>query len=55
MSTTSVLPHGNTWKPLKIFFSKTAQQNFEILSPNSPYICVAKQCSIKYDHSKFFT
>ena len=33
---------------------KTTQQNSETLYPNIPWICVAKQCSIKYDHSNFF-
>ena len=30
---------------LKIFFSKTTQQNFKILHINSPWVCVIKVCS----------
>ena len=32
-------------KPLKIFFSKTAQQNSYILHTNSRWVCVIKLCS----------
>ena len=32
-------------RPLKIFFSKTAQQNSEILHTNRPWVCVIKVCS----------
>ena len=32
-------------KPLKIFFSKTAQQNSHILHTNSLWVCVVKVCS----------
>ena len=33
------------WKPLKILFSKSAQQNSMILHTHSPWICVTKVCS----------
>ena len=32
-------------RPLKIFFSKTAQQNSEILHTNRPWVCIIKVCS----------
>ena len=32
-------------KPLKIFFSKTAQENSQMLHANSPWVCVIKVCS----------
>ena len=34
---------GKPHEPLKIFFSKTVQQNSEIFYPNSGWICVFVQ------------
>ena len=38
------LEHGRSNKHVKIFFTKTSQQNSLILHTNSPWVCVIEVC-----------